>query len=243
MDVEALFWELASRDRVSILKLLGKRRRRLSRIAEEIGASVQETHRNLSRLSKVGLVDKDRDGYYVLTAFGRLVLAVLPTLEFLCEYRDYLETHDLTRIPSRFIYRIGELRGSKRAPDTFTAIRYSEMIIEESEEYVWVITEQVLPSAAHLMSEKASGNVTFRVIVPRGLKPPPGVNVDAARNVSVRFVDSVDVALVLNEKRACLAFPRLDGEMDYRGFLVESRAGHRWCRDLFEHYWARGGTV
>ena len=228
---------------MNIMKALERGRRRLSWIAEEVGESVQETHRNLSRLSRVGLVDKDGEGYYVLTAFGRYVLAVLPTLEFLCEHRSYFESHDLSRIPLKFVYRIGELSGSRRAPDTFTAIRYSEIIIEESEDYVWIIAEQVLASAAQLASRKISEGVSLRVVVPRGLKPPPGVDLASLRNVDVRLIDSVDAALVLNEERACLAFPRLDGEMDYRGFLVESKTGHEWCKDLFEYYWGRGCLV
>jgi len=243
VNVESLFWELASRDRMNIVKALERGRRRLSWIAEEVGESVQETHRNLSRLSRAGLVDKDGEGYYVLTAFGRYVLAVLPTLEFLCEHRSYFESHDLSRIPLKFVYRIGELSGSRRAPDTLTAIRYSEIIIEESEDYVWIIAEQVLASAAQLASRKISEGVSLRVVVPRGLKPPPGVDLASLRNVDVRLIDSVDAALVLNEERACLAFPRLDGEMDYRGFLVESKTGHEWCKDLFEYYWGRGCLV
>ena len=79
MEASSLFWELANRDRLNILKLLEKEKRKLSHIAKEIDESIQETYRNLSRLAKVKLVDKDSEGYYTLTAFGRYILCLLYT--------------------------------------------------------------------------------------------------------------------------------------------------------------------
>ena len=239
VEVEALLWELASKDRLAILRLLSEGRRRLTRVAENVRVTVQEAHRDLSRLVKAGLVSKDAEGYYVLTPFGRYVVTILPSLEFLCEYRDYFLSHDLSGVPENLIYRLGELRGSKYAPDTFTALRYAEILVEEAKEYVWIVTEQVMPSIARLIPEK---DIHFRAVMPR-VKPPPGIDTRELGNVEVRFLDKVRVALVLNEKRACLAFPRLDGEIDYRGFLVKGEAGHRWCRDLFQHYWSIGEVI
>ncbi|RLE69086.1 MAG: transcriptional regulator, partial [Thermoprotei archaeon] len=43
--------------------------------------------------------------------------------------------------------------------------------------------------------------------------------------------------LIQNEKHAGIAFPRLDGEIDYRGFLIEDPLGLSWCKDIFEYYW------
>ena len=239
METSSLFWELASKDRLNILKILRRKKRKLSRIAEEIGESVQETYRNLSRLVKVKLVDKDREGYYTLTAFGECVLTVLPTLEFMCEHREYFLTHDLSRIPEEFVYKIGELADSRQAPDTFTAIRYVEMLIGESREYVWILTEQILVSALQFIPKKVSENVSFKIIIPHKLKPPPGAETPIKTKLDVRYVDAVDIALVLNERRACIAFPRLDGEIDYKGFLVENPRGHGWCKALFQYYWSK----
>ena len=241
VETAKLFWELASSDRIKILKVLGGGKRRLSYIAQEINVSVQEAHRNLSRLMKIKLVDKDKDGYYILTPFGRYVLAVLPTLEFLYSNREYFLVHDISKIPGKFIYRLGELSGSKHAPDTFTAIRYIEMIIEESMEYTWILTEQVLVSALQLIAKKASGEVSFKIIIPYKIRLPPGAEIaeNLAGKLNIRYIDSVDIALILNEKRGCLAFPFLDGRIDYRGFLVESREGHSWCKDVFQYYWSR----
>ncbi len=237
MEASSLFWELANRDRLNILKLLEKEKRKLSHIAEEVNESVQETYRNLSRLMKVKLVDKDREGYYTLTTFGKYILTVLPSLEFLCKHREYFLTHDLSRIPEEFIYRIGELNSSRQAPDTFTAIRYTEIVIGESREYVWIITEQILVSALQSIPGKISENISFKIIIPYKLKPPPGAEILEKIKLDVRYIDRIDVALILNEKRACIAFPRLSGEIDYRGFLVEDPKGHNWCKNLFQYYW------
>ena len=47
--------------------------------------------------------------------------------------------------------------------------------------------------------------------------------------------------MILNEKRAYIAFPGLSGEIDYRGFLVEDPKGHSWRKNLFQYYWNKTG--
>ena len=244
MDVSLLFLELSNIDRVRILKFLEGRKMKLSHIARELNFSVQETHRNLQRMIKVGLVDRDKDGSYYLTSFGQYILTLLPSFSFLCKHKDYFLTHDLTRIPRSFLERIGELARTRFAPDLFTAINLIEAIIREAEKYVLIITEHVLLSGIEMLSMKPPG-IIVKIILPSRASLPRKAKVDnrAARRFNVRFLDSIDVALVQNEKRAGIAFPYLTGEIDYRGFLVEDEEGLSWCRDLFQYYWDKAKLI
>ena len=239
MNPEALFWELASPDRMAILRFLRTGKLRLTRIAEEVGVSVQEAHRDLSRLAKARLVAKDPQGYYTLTPLGEYVMTLLEPLEALLEHRDYYAAHDLTRIPKNLLYRIGQLKGAQQAPDTFTALSYVELLVKEAEEYLWIVTEQVLPSAARLMHGK---NIQIKLVIPR-VKPPPSVEPLKLTNLEARYIDQIAAALVINEKRACLALPRHNGEIDYRGLLIETPEGLEWCKDLFTYHWNKAKSI
>jgi len=239
VNLEALFWELASPDRMAILRLLSTGKRRLTRIAEEVCVTVQEAHRDLARLTKARLVTKDPQGYYALTPLGKYVMTLLEPLEALLEHRDYYAAHDLTRIPKNLLYRIGQLKGARQAPDTFTALSYAEILIKEAREYLWIVTEQVLPSAARLMQGK---NIQIRIVIPR-VQPPPSAEPLKLANLEARYIDQIAAALVINEKRAALALPRHNGEIDYRGLLIETQEGLEWCKDLFTHHWNKAKPI
>ena len=55
-EANSLFFELAGDLRYSTLMKLGNRSYRLSQLAEELNATIQETHRNVSRLVSSNLV-------------------------------------------------------------------------------------------------------------------------------------------------------------------------------------------
>jgi predicted transcriptional regulator len=42
----------------------------------------------------------------------------------------------------------------------------------------------------------------------------------------------------MSEKRVCaLSFPDLEGKFGYFGFTSTDPRVHKWCLDLFNHYW------
>ncbi len=48
----------------------------------------------------------------------------------------------------------------------------------------------------------------------------------------------------MSEKEvALLSFPAVNGGYDYLGFTSTDPAALRWCRDVFEYYWARGKKI
>ena len=67
MGAGSLFFELAGDLRLSILMKLSQKQYRLSQIATDLDATLQEAHRNMLRLIESGLVSKDSEGDIVLT--------------------------------------------------------------------------------------------------------------------------------------------------------------------------------
>jgi predicted transcriptional regulator len=39
---------------------------------------------------------------------------------------------------------------------------------------------------------------------------------------------------------ALIALPKPDGNFDLLVFSSEGEMSHKWCRDLYQHYWERG---
>ena len=71
----SLFFELAGNLRLSMLSKFRERPYRLSHLATELNATMQETHRNITRLIEAGMVLKDSDGQHMLTPYGKTIVA------------------------------------------------------------------------------------------------------------------------------------------------------------------------
>ncbi|HEX5358462.1 MAG TPA: transcriptional regulator, partial [Candidatus Nitrosotalea sp.] len=108
------FLELASEQRLKIIFKLLEQKSKISNMAKELHATVQEVHRNFERLSNAGLILKDKDGLYDLTTYGKTMCTQVPSLLFLSRNRKYFETHDFGDIPMKFIQRIGALAGGQQ---------------------------------------------------------------------------------------------------------------------------------
>jgi len=108
-----IFWELAGELRRNILFKLNEKQLRLTQLAKELDATVQEVHRNVNRLIYAGLVKRDSDGLLSLTTYGKTVLTQIPSFEFLAKYKQYFEEHTFGDLPMKFVQRIGALNNSE----------------------------------------------------------------------------------------------------------------------------------
>src|ERR671929_1102241 len=106
----SLFFELAGDLRLSMLMKLTQKQYRLSQLATELDATMQEAHRNMTRLIESGLVLKDSEGDLVLTAYGRTVVTIIPSYDFLYRNRDFFLDHSLGDLPPKFVQRMGAFR-------------------------------------------------------------------------------------------------------------------------------------
>ena len=97
--IEKLFFELASESRLSILHELQNENLKMHEIARRLDVTATEAFRQLQRLSKALLVQKQPEGTFAITFYGKLVLHLSSSFEFVSKHREYFLTHDVWQIP------------------------------------------------------------------------------------------------------------------------------------------------
>ncbi len=247
LDMEGLsklLFELASEDRLSILLAIQEKPRRLTQIAQKLDLTVQETSRYLSRLSEAKLIVKDAEGLYNLVPYGAYIVAQLSGLEFLSNNREYFTTHNLSGIPEEYMARIGELRGCTFIDDIMVAFSQAENLISQAQEYIWIISNQILLSTMPFLEAAIKRGAQFRIILPEDLVPPPGFKPlpTIPNRIERRTLKHVDVIMTISEKEARVCFPSMDGKLDPSAFESQAPKAHKWCKDLYLHYWEMAKT-
>ena len=239
-----LFFELSNEDRVNILELLQKEHLNLTNISNKLDLRNQETSRHLSRLEESGLVFKNTDGTYQNTLFAGLILRKQGEIEFLLDYRDYLNSHQAEGLPGNLLANLGVLSNSNYIDDTLNALQVVKRIIEESEEYLYRLSDQFMMVLLDPIVAAAERGINYYFIYSAGIKVPP----NAQETVRLREAqrrgnffsythENVIAFTVMSEKEVMLAFPKLDGSYDYTGFNSTNDDVLRWCKELYDHHY------
>jgi len=243
-------FEIASEQRLEILFRLEEKKSTPSVIAKQLDATVPEVFRNFERLVKAGLIEKEVDGNYHLTIHETTILAQIPSLTFLSKHKGYFKNHSYGNIPTKFIQRIGALGSGKHIKGMVKVLEQWKEIHKNAEKYIYNILTEIpySPDIIETVAAKAKEDVNIRsvlsdqVIVPNARKEvyeklqfkkfiEKGV-------IERKMQNDVQVVVLLNEKEACIIFPK-DGEADMTEMLYSSEpAFHEWCFDYFQHCWA-----
>ena len=235
-----LLFDLSSTDRVTLLREISKERVRLSQLAMRLSATVQETSRHLLRLSHAGLIGKDSEGLYFLTPYGKTVLRLMPSLDFLTKHKKYFVSHDIMPLPLSFLERIGELSESTYAEKLGGVLDHTRQVVNEAKEFVWLMADQILTIDPNLQKRSLESNVSVRTIIPvtESAAPQISANLTIPDNLEVRFADQVSAGIAMNESLAGVVFHDLSGRIDFNcGFAGRNQVFHGWCRDLFMYQW------
>lgn len=236
--IESLFFELASESRLAILRELNKKSWKMNDLARELDLTTTETFRQLQRLAETLLAQKQPEGTYGITNYGRLVLQLSPSLEFVFKHKEYCLTHDILRLPLQFLYRIGELSQATLEMDSVHNLNAAKRITAEAKQYMWGGgAEQPLDIGSELRELIPKG-VKFKFIFPERFIPkqmplPP----EMAKSIEWRSIEGIPVNFVMNEKEAGISFCLTNGRADYAGFIGNDPAFLNWVKDLFNYYW------
>lgn len=248
-----LLFEVSNEDRLRILHLLQQNNMNVTQLSRALSLSSQEASRHLSRLSKTGVTRKDVDGKYHLTLYGNLILHQIRGMDFTSRHAHYFSDHTLDALPVPFIHRIGELAASTYVDDIMIVFTNIETVIRNAEEFLWMITDQYLPSNMPLHVAAWERGVTERDIELKSWVVPKRIresvpnreeythkirHARATGIVEERMLDQLNVYLCMSEKEvAIVAFPLIDKRFDYLGFTSTENEAHTWCRELFQYYW------
>lgn len=244
-----LLFELSNDDRRQILFSIKEKPMRLTEISQNLGLTVQETSRQLSRLEEVGLEYKDPKGFHHLTHYGELVIRQLRGIEFTSNFKAYFTTHSLERLSSEFVDGIGDLSDSIEISYAMDFIRSAENLIKEARNYVWLLVDQFPINSLRTIVEAIDRGIKFRIIEHRERVLNPDLDVMTSEEtqaisrtrhtplVEQRMVDEVNVYTLVSDSRCIIAFPTSDGEFDFKGFTATDNSSIDYCKGIFQHYW------
>jgi predicted transcriptional regulator len=239
--LDKLFFELASESRLSILHQLQTENLKMQEIARRLDVTPTEAFRQLERLSIASLVQRQPDGTFALAEFGKLVLQISSSFDFISKHKEYFSTHDLMRLPSQFVNRLGELSGAELEMDTIKNLNMCAEAFSEAEQYAWGLGEGTIPQQMNsVMNQQVGQGIQVKMIISQE-RLPAGANLpEMPKNVELRGLYDLPAIIVLTEKVAGVCFRQLGGRMDYAGFFGGDPTFHSWVKDLFLSYWEKG---
>ena len=251
-----LYFELSNEDRLEILRKLREDAMNVTGIARELDITTQECSRHLARLSEAMLVERNSEGSYSLSQYGRLSLKLTAGQSFIAEHRDYFNAHSLDVHPQELVSRIGELEAGKPTGNVMVTFSLVENIMRDAEEYAWMIHDQYLPSTLPLCVSALKRGASLRSVELKAKAPGRSLNPIRPDYITLEdeeyfiqlwhegrikslFSEEIHVFLYINEKEAIIAFPLAEGGFDYLGFSGEDPAFRKYCTDVFEFYYER----
>jgi predicted transcriptional regulator len=247
-----LLFIIASIDRLTLLSEIAIEKRRLSQLTTKLSATPQETSKHLMRLRNAKLIEKDSDGFFGLTAFGKIILNLLPSIRFLTQNREYFLSHDISSLPREFIERLGELQEGEYGEKVGSILAHTQQVVQDAEEYIWLMADHPLGGQEYVAGSgklESSRTVTWRIIVPADssidwtrLRASAGTHKGRIEYHLIQDPNDIKAGIALNEKIAGLTFPDIMGKLDFNsGFRSNDPIFRKWCQDLFVFHWNKAG--
>jgi len=247
-----LFMELASELRCSILMSVSRNPAKLSYLARELDATVQDIHRNVNRLMDAGLVSRrGEDGKIHLTEYGRLVTKQIPYFNFMKKYEKFFEEHTPGDIPEKFLQRIGALQECEFVRSVSAVMERLKKLESGTKNQLRIMVSQAWAEEGRTIIELSMHGVQVRSIVGKNTIMPKEIidsigksieKMPTNQKMQTKMVEKVDAALYISDEQAAVMFPDMRGEIDMSSIFIGSDpAFYEWCSDLFDHCWQQGG--
>jgi predicted transcriptional regulator len=249
-ELSKLLFELSNEDRLRILLELKKSPMKLSRVSEKFEFTVPETARNMARLTETGLIAKDTEGNFRLTALGETSLLLLTSFEFISKNIKYFKTHAISNLPPEYASSIGCLKKSEFVSQFTEAMFIGENMIREAKEFVWISIDEILASSLPIFIEAINRGVEVKKLMPRNAVIPPAIlklandpafdRAARVKKAESRYVDQIDFFLLMSEKEISIAFKNSEGVFDHAGsFRSTDDVAINWTKSLFLNYWEK----
>jgi len=254
-EIAKELFELASEQRLEILFRLHRGNSTISVIAKELGATMPEVFRNFDRLVKAGLIEKITDGSYHLTLFGETMYTQIPSIVFVSHNKKYFEKHHFGDLPKKFIQRIGALYLGEYLKGFVKTQERWRNIHKNAQEFIYNILPEVpyTSEIIDIVETKAKKEIPIHSIFSETTIIPEDRKKIFKKHDFQKFIENgvierkmtkdLKVAVLLNEKEACIMFPTKDDEVDMGEMLFSAEPEfHEWCLDYFKHCWQKAGS-
>ena len=251
-DLAELLFILASIDRLTLLSEIAIEKSKLSQLTAKLSATPQETSKHLTRLRDAKLIEKDSEGFFGLTAFGKIIMNLLPSVRFLTENREYFLSHDISSLPLEFIERLGELQEGHYADKVGSILTHIQQVVQDAEECIWLMSDHPLGDGVYVARSgklESCSTLTWRIIIPAGssmdwkkVRADVGTHKGRIEYHLIEDPNNINAGIALNEKIAGLTFPDTTGKLDFNsGFRSDNLVFRKWCQDLFVFHWNKKG--
>ena len=243
-----LYFELSNEERLMMLHLLKERSDTLTGLSERLQVRNQQCSRHLSRLTEIGLIQKNVEGGYDITSYGSAILRLQPTLGFLTGNSEYFMDHSLAGLPDASLNSIGMLSKADQVKDLNLAQFLIAKIIDEADEELYEATNQFHLNTIQPRNEALKRGVrltsieSYDTVMPDSIREWFRSNPDyATTSFDVRdqglvcefVVPRLTYILHMSENEAFIAFPLTAGGFDFTGFASRDHDFLEWCRTLF----------
>ncbi len=249
------FLELASEQRLNILKNLSENHLSISKLAKLLDATNPEVHRNVGRLSKSGLIVKNPDGNFELTTSGKLLLAQIPSISFVSDNKEFFNVHTLSNMEPKFIQRIGALQSKKKIKGVVKVLEKWRKIHENADEFIYNILFEVPYSKEiiDVISNKLENKIKIKsIFFEDAIIPEDRKKIFEERKFQKFIIDGAlerkisknkALGLLITDKEAGIFLQKKDGEQDLGEIFVSEDLEFRdWCMDYFELAWKNSTT-
>mgnify|MGYP006307010633 CR=1 FL=1 len=244
MKNHELLFELSHPHRIHIISLLKSESLRLSDIAEKIGISTPEILRHINRLLDAKIIFKDQKGYYSLSSLSHFLFPIIDTTYFLSKNLDFVFSHDFSVIPAHLRQRMNVLSDAEISSGAMHILHGSEVLMNDAEEYLWIMSPQYLSSSSSIISEKITKGIEFRLLFPKCYHPPFDFQEIRGVTLHAKQLKTIDFVLFVTDNSAGLLLPDLQGKIDFEWGLGGSvRNVIDWMGDLFNYYWEKADNI
>jgi len=249
------FLELASEQRIRIIANLLEQNSNLTEMTKKLDATTSEVHRHLNRLLDSGIIVKGLQGSYELSLYGKTLCVQFPSLLFISENRKFFDDHDFGSLDTKFIQRLGALQNGEKIFGFVRVLEKWKEVHNNAEKYIYNILTEIPYSEdiiGVITSKLKKGVPVHSIIYEEAVIPNERKKIFMQKNfqeyinsnlLNRKMKKDISVVTLLNEKEACLIFPKSDGKSDMSEmFYSDDPLFHEWCYDYFKDSWDNSRT-
>ena len=245
-----IFMELASQTRLEILQMLEQKPCRSTELAKKLNLTIQETHRNTSRLSKEKIIRKNSEGLFSLTEYGLLVTKQISYFTFLKKFQDFFEDHFTGNIPTKFQQRIGSLKNSDLILKATNVQEKIKKMENASKKYIRITLAQAWGEEGKILLDRMKNGIKVETVWDDDSVMPDEIDI-LVRTKFMRFKKSgkygsrlyrgkIGISTIITENTAAVLLPHKKDKIDFHTmFVSKDEEFHEWCMDLFDYFWSK----